>query len=46
VIVWTGGDAELLAPPISGDRAHVEPNLILEAIADVAFGLSRGRTDV
>lgn len=41
LVVWTGGDAELLAPPIFGDRALIEPNLILDAIAEVAFGKCR-----
>ena len=40
-VVWTGGDAELLAPPIFGANAHIEPNLILGALAEVAFGESR-----
>lgn len=45
-VVWTGGDAVLLAPQIFGDRARVEPNLILDALAVVAFGASRdGRSD-
>ncbi len=38
VVVWTGGDAVLLAPPIFGDRARIEPDLILNALAGVAFG--------
>src|SRR5262249_5230363 len=37
-VVWTGGDAELLAPPVSGPAAHIEPNLILLGLAKVAFG--------
>jgi type III pantothenate kinase len=37
-VVWTGGDAELLAPQIFGSEARVEPNLILDAVATVAFG--------
>jgi type III pantothenate kinase len=36
-VVWTGGDAVLLAPQIFGDEARIEPNLILDAIARVAF---------
>ncbi len=39
-VVWTGGDAELLAPQIFGAAARIEPNLILDAVADVAFGQS------
>jgi type III pantothenate kinase len=38
VVVWTGGDAELLAPAIFGAAAHIEPNLILEALSRVVFG--------
>jgi type III pantothenate kinase len=37
-IVWTGGDATLLAPQVCGSGARVEPNLILEALAAVVFG--------
>lgn len=37
-IVWTGGDATLLAPQVCGDAAHIEPNLILDALASVVFG--------
>lgn len=42
-IVWTGGDAVLLAPQVCGDGARIEPNLILDAVADVAFGLDRDK---
>jgi type III pantothenate kinase len=41
-VVWTGGDAELLAPQIFGDAARIEANLILSAIAEVAFGEGHG----
>jgi type III pantothenate kinase len=41
-VIWTGGDAELLAPPIFGSASHIEPNLILGALTEVAFGESRG----
>jgi type III pantothenate kinase len=41
-VVWTGGDAELLAPQIFGDEARIEPNLILSALAEVAFGAGPG----
>jgi type III pantothenate kinase len=37
-VVWTGGDAELLAPQIFGDEARIIPNLILDALAEVVFG--------
>lgn len=39
-IVWTGGDATLLAPQVCGDAARIEPNLILDALASVVFGES------
>src|SRR5581483_9486102 len=34
-VVWTGGDAALLAPQIFGDEARISPNLILDALAEV-----------
>jgi type III pantothenate kinase len=37
-VIWTGGDAAMLAPPVSGTAAHIEPNLILLGLAKVAFG--------
>ena len=37
-VIWTGGDAVLLAPLVSGPDARVENNLILMGIAEVAFG--------
>jgi type III pantothenate kinase len=40
-VVWTGGDAELLAPPIFGSEAHIEPNLILDALTEVVFGTAQ-----
>ena len=41
-VVWTGGDAALLAPLIFGAEARIEPNLILDALAvPVVFGRSR-----
>jgi type III pantothenate kinase len=43
-VIWTGGDAELLAPPIFGDAARIEANLILMGLADVVFGASSVRT--
>ena len=36
-VVWTGGDAERLAAEISGYDTRVEPDLILLALADLAF---------
>jgi type III pantothenate kinase len=41
-VVWTGGDAELLAPQIFGDAARIVPNLILDALAEVVFGRPGG----
>jgi len=32
-ILWTGGDAPLLAPAVSGDHARLEPNLVLRGLA-------------
>ena len=37
-VVWTGGDAPLLAPQIHADASRIEPNLILSALAEVVFG--------
>jgi len=37
-VIWTGGDSALLAPPIFGTEARIEPNLILLGLAEVAFG--------
>jgi type III pantothenate kinase len=37
-VIWTGGDAALLAPPVCGTAARIEPNLILLGLAEVAFG--------
>ena len=37
-VIWTGGDAALLAPPIFGTAARIEPNLILLGLSEVAFG--------
>ncbi len=37
-VIWTGGDAALLAPLVSGPDARVENNLILMGICEVAFG--------
>jgi len=32
-VVWTGGDAELLAPAVEGPAAHVAPDLVLRGLA-------------
>jgi type III pantothenate kinase len=37
-VLWTGGDAALLAPAVSGSDARIEPNLILQGLSDVVFG--------
>src|SRR6516165_8522038 len=42
-VVWTGGDAVLLAPQIFGAKARIEPNLILDALATVVFGAGGDR---
>ncbi len=39
-VVWTGGDAERLAAHIGGYDTRVEPDLILLALAQVAFPAS------
>ncbi len=36
-VVWTGGDAELLAGPVAGSDARIEPDLVLLGLAQVAF---------
>jgi type III pantothenate kinase len=36
-LIWTGGDAHVLAPAVVGDGAHVVPNLVLEGLRRVAF---------
>jgi type III pantothenate kinase len=37
-VIWTGGDAALLAPPICGREARIETNLVLLGLSEVAFG--------
>lgn len=36
-VVWTGGDAERLARPVSGDGARILPDLVLRGVAAAAF---------
>ncbi len=36
-IVWTGGDAERLARPVSGDDARIIPDLVLRGLVRAAF---------
>lgn len=36
-IVWTGGDAERLARPVSGDNVRIIPDLVLRGVAQAAF---------
>ncbi len=35
-VVWTGGDATLLAGPIVGDKARIEPDLVLIGLSHLA----------
>jgi hypothetical protein len=35
-VVWTGGDARLLAGPIAGSEARIEPDLVLIGLSRVA----------
>lgn len=37
-VVWTGGDASLLAPWVSGPDAQVVPDLVLQGLARVCHG--------
>jgi type III pantothenate kinase len=37
-VVWTGGDAEHLAPAVGGDDARIIPDLVLRGVAHAAFG--------
>jgi type III pantothenate kinase len=37
-IVWTGGDAERLAPEVGGTGARILPDLVLRGVALAAFG--------
>jgi type III pantothenate kinase len=39
-ILWTGGDAERLARPVSGDDARIIPDLVLRGLALAAFEAS------
>jgi type III pantothenate kinase len=39
-VIWTGGDATILAPPIFGREACIEANLILLGLSAMAFGSS------
>ncbi len=41
-LVWTGGDAPLLAPSIAWGAACVVPDLVLHGLIHVAFGRSEG----
>ena len=36
-VVWTGGDAERLARPVSGDGARIIPDLVLQGLIRAAF---------
>jgi type III pantothenate kinase len=37
-IVWTGGDAERLAPAVSAPESRIVPDLVLRGLAHAAFG--------
>jgi type III pantothenate kinase len=43
-VIWTGGDAALLAPEVSGSDARVEPDLVLLGLAETVFGVKMNRT--
>ncbi len=36
-VIWTGGDARLLAHAVAGTNARIEPDLVLLGLAQVAF---------
>jgi type III pantothenate kinase len=36
-VIWTGGDASLLAGLVSGTNARIEPDLVLHALAELTF---------
>ena len=36
-VIWTGGDAALLAGPIAGKDARIEPDLVLLGLSHLAF---------
>jgi type III pantothenate kinase len=40
-VIWTGGDAEILAPWVGGPNVHVAPDLVLQGLAHMAFGEAR-----
>ena len=44
-LIWTGGDAEALAPAIAWEGATVVPDLVLEGLARVAFGVAVGAAE-
>jgi type III pantothenate kinase len=35
-VLWTGGDAAILAPHVSGDKARIEPDLVLVGLSQMA----------
>jgi type III pantothenate kinase len=41
-VVWTGGDAEMLAPAVAWEGAVVVPDLVLRGLAEVAFAATEG----
>jgi type III pantothenate kinase len=36
LVLWTGGDAAILAPYVSGDEARIEPDLVLVGLLQMA----------
>jgi type III pantothenate kinase len=39
-VIWTGGDAAILAVPVSGPDARIEPDLVLQGLSQIAFTAS------
>jgi type III pantothenate kinase len=39
-VIWTGGDAALLAPQVCGPDARIEANLVMLGLAEMAFGVA------
>jgi pantothenate kinase type III len=43
-VIWTGGDAAILAPHVRGGAARIEPDLVLIGLSLMAAGPNqRGR---
>lgn len=41
-VIWTGGDAPMLGPLVSGDGIRIEPDLVLRGVALAGFGTVDG----